>query len=399
MAGMLYIAPDDVLAPEPLPGGAAVLVREGRIVGVGAAGELPCPPGAQVVSGEGLLLAPGFIDLQLNGGFGFDFTERPASIWDVGAQLPRYGVTAFLPTIISAPLAVVREAQRVLLAGPPNGYRGATPLGLHLEGPFLNPKKRGAHNPAHMRLPDLESIEGWSPERGVLMVTLAPELPGAIEVIKALAERGVLVSAGHSAATWAEANAGVEAGARYGTHLFNAMSPLDHREPGLPGALLASEAVTVGVIADGVHLHPSVVSLAWRAKGAAKVSLVTDAMAALGMPPGTYRLGDNDVTVDGCSARLDDGTLAGSLLSLDAAVRNAVAFTGCSLHEAISCVTSVPADLLALDQSRGRIAEGCVADMVLLTPELQTAATIIGGEVVYTSGAQPLSPKGSPWPS
>lgn len=386
MSAPLYIRAERVLVPEALPQNwATVLVEDGLITAV-RAGQEPALDGARLLAGDGLLLAPGFIDLQINGGFGVDFTEQPEAIWEVGARLPRYGVTAFLPTIISSPLARVRKAQEILLQGPPAGYRGAVPLGLHLEGPFLNPRKRGAHNPAHMRLPSLADIEGWSPERGVRLVTLAPELPGALDVARALTERGVLVSAGHSAATWDEASAGIDAGISYGTHLFNAMPPLGHREPALPGALLLNDHITVGIIADGVHLHPSVVSLVWRLKGPLGANLVTDAMSALGMPPGTYRLGDSQVTVDGQTARLSDGTLAGSILSLDQAARNAVLFTGCSPSEAIACVTRVPSELLKDGHKRGCIATGLRADMVLLTADLHVSATIVGGDLVYEAG-------------
>ena len=253
-------------------------------------------------------------------------------------------------------------------------------MGLHLEGPFLNPARRGAHNPAHLRAPDLQTITGWSVEQYVRLVTLAPELPGALDVIRALVGRGVVVSAGHSLATHAEALAGFEAGITCGTHLFNAMPPLEHRAPGLAGALLADERATVGLIPDGLHLHPSVVALAWQAKGARRVNLVTDAMAALGMPPGRYPLGDWEVTVDDTSARLADGRLAGSLLSLDQAVRNFIAFTGCSLSDALATVTTVPAHLLGL-ADRGQIAPGFIADLTLLTPDVHVAGTIVGGQI------------------
>jgi N-acetylglucosamine-6-phosphate deacetylase len=330
-----------------------------------------------------LIAAPGYIDLQLNGAFGFDFTAEPGSIWEVAARLPRYGVTAFLPTIITAPLETAARAQDALRRGPPAGFAGALPLGLHLEGPFLNPARRGAHNPEHLRLPSLEAVETWSPGDGVRLVTLAPELPGALAVTRRLRERGVVVSAGHSLATLAEARAGFEAGITAGTHLFNAMPPLDHREPGLAGALLADPRATFGLIADGVHVHPAMAALAWRAGGPNRLALVTDAMAALGRPPGDYRLGDRMVRVDETSARLADGRLAGSILSLDQAVRNLIRFTGCAPAEAIRAATEAPARLLGLPGERGRIAPGAVADLVLLTPELQVAATLVAGEVLW----------------
>jgi N-acetylglucosamine-6-phosphate deacetylase len=359
-----------------------VLIEDARIAAVGDARTIPCPPDAQRIDGTGRLLAPGFIDLQVNGAFGLDFTAAPETIWAVGAQLPRYGVTAFLPTIVTSPLATVAAAQRVWQAGPPPGYRGAAALGLHLEGPFLNPGKRGAHDPALMRLPTLAAVADWSPERGVRMVTLAPELPGALPVIAALVQRGVLVSAGHSLATYDEARAGLAAGIGYGTHLFNAMPALDHRAPGLPGALLTDRHALVGIIPDGVHLHPAVVDLIWRSKGPTQVSLVTDCMAALGQPPGRYVLGNMEVFVDATSARLSDGRLAGSILNLDLALRNLVASTGCAPAEALGTVTAVPAQALRLTD-RGCLRPGQIADCVLLTPDLHVAATIIAGQTCW----------------
>ncbi|HKP53576.1 MAG TPA: N-acetylglucosamine-6-phosphate deacetylase [Chloroflexia bacterium] len=380
---MLYVKSATIVTPEKLLEDSAVLVEGGRIIAVGSSGEVQCPPGAQQIEGGELLLAPGFIDLQINGAFGEDFTANPGSIWEVASKLPRYGVTAFLPTIITSPPSQVAAAQEVISQGPPSGFIGATPLGLHLEGPFLNRDKHGAHDPTHLRLPDITAIARWSPDEGVRMVTLAPELPGALSVVSALVARGVVVSAGHSMATFEEARAGIEAGISYGTHLFNAMPALEHREPGLVGAMLTDDNVTVGIIADGVHLHPAVVALIWRAKGPAHLNMVTDAMAGLGMPPGVYKLGNEDVTVDERSARLPDGRLAGSVLSLDQAVRNLVEFTGCHAAEAIAVVTSVPASILGLSKSHGRIAPGYVADMTLLTSDLHVVTTIVGGEVVF----------------
>jgi N-acetylglucosamine-6-phosphate deacetylase len=186
-------------------------------------------------------------------------------------------------------------------------------------------------------------------------------------------------------ATYDEAVAGFDAGARYGTHLFNAMPSLGHRDPGLPGALLSDDRMTVGFIADGVHTHRSIIALAWRMLGPKRMSLVTDAMAALGMPPGKHRLGDYDVVVDATSARLADGTLAGSILELDQALRNLIEITGCTLGEALETVTTTPAKLLSLDGERGRIEPGYAADMVLLSSDLRVQTTIASGEVVYAA--------------
>ena len=372
-----------VLTPTGVTEEGVVLWDEkGRILQIVPGHPATAAGNADLLDGQGLLLAPGFIDLQLNGGFGHDFTAAPDTIWRVAARLPQYGVTSFLPTIITAPAEVYRQAQATL-AAPPAGWRGARPLGLHLEGPFLNPAKKGAHNSDHLRQPDPALVAGWSPETGVRLVTLAPELPGAAAVIQVLTDRGVVVSAGHSLATAAEARVGFAAGVRYGTHLFNAMPPLHHREPGLAGALLAADRPIVGLIPDGVHVHPDLVRLAWRALGGERLNLVTDAMAALGMADGRYQLGDFAVQVAAGVARLPDGTLAGSLLALDTAVRNLMAYTGCSLPEALPSVTSVPARLLGLLPDLGQISPGARADLVLLDADGRVKAAIVAGELLY----------------
>ena len=358
-------------------------IGDGRIVAITPASAVRSPDPPSVVEGAGLLAAPGFIELQVNGGFGHDFTAEPASIWTVGAVLPRYGVTTFLPTIVTSPRDVVEAGRRTLLAGPPPGYGGAAALGLHVEGPFIVAERIGAHDPAHRRDPDPAFVEGWSPASGVRLVTLAPELPGALELIAVLAARGIVVSIGHTAATAAEARAGFDAGARFVTHLFNAMPGLDHREPGPVGAALADSRVTVGLIPDGLHVDPLVVDVAWRRAGPGRLAVVTDAIAALGMDPGSYHLGTMDLVVDATSARLADGRLAGSVISLDAAIRNLRAFTGASVADVIGAVTSTPARLLGLAGERGVLREGAAGDVVVLTPELEVVATVIRGRVAH----------------
>jgi N-acetylglucosamine-6-phosphate deacetylase len=380
---MLYIDNAIIHTPDEVIEGGAVLVDGDRIVAAGPASAVERPAHAQVIDAGGQLLTPGFIELQFNGGFGADFTDDPAAIWRVAGQLPRYGATAFLPTIITSPLEKIRVGQAVVTGGQPARFCGARPLGLHVEGPFLNPMKKGAHNPKYLCNPTLAAVEGWSPETGIRLVTMAPELPGALEVIGALASRGVLVSTGHSNATYEEAIAGFDAGARYGTHLFNAMSSLGHRDPGLPGALLTDPRPTVGFIADGVHTHRSIIQLAWRMLGPRRINLVTDAMAALGMPPGKHLLADFEVVVDATSARLGNGTLAGSILSLDQALRNVVEITGCSISEALTAMTMTPAKAIHVDHERGRVQAGYIADLVLLSPDLHVKTTIAEGQVVY----------------
>ena len=256
---MLYIHNATIYTPIKKFENGAILVNNGRISGIGIADQITLPPGTHKIDATGMSLVPGFIDLQFNGGFGHDFTTNPETIWDVAAELPQYGVTSFLPTIITSPLETIAKGQKVLLEGNGGSKPGALSLGLHIEGPFLNPKKKGAHNSDHLRLPDLEAVSAWSPENCIRLVTLAPELPGALEMVARLKARGVVVSAGHSMASYEEAKAGFDAGITYGTHLFNAMPPLHHRKPGLIGAVLSDQLCAAGIIPDGIHLHPAVV--------------------------------------------------------------------------------------------------------------------------------------------
>jgi N-acetylglucosamine-6-phosphate deacetylase len=385
---MLCIQRATLMTPEVQIDDGVLLIEDGRILAVGDAASVAVPEHAEVIDAGGLIVAPGFIDLQLNGAFGDDFTLTPDTIWRVAAGLPRWGVTSFLPTVITAPLSQVAQAQETLDGGAPSGWQGSIPLGLHCEGPFLNPQKKGAHNLAHLRPPAVDEIAAWTTENHVRLVTLAPELPGALALVHALTERGIVVSAGHSMATFREAKASFAAGIRYGTHLFNAMPPLEHREPGLPGALLTDPQITIGIIPDGIHVHPSTVALAWAAKGPQRLTVVTDAMAALGMAPGRYRIADQEVIVTAHDrgvneARLASGTLAGSVLAMDEALRRLILYTGCTLSDALATITATPADLLGIGHERGRLRAGAWADLVFLTPTLEVVRTVIAGITCY----------------
>ncbi len=380
---MLALANTTVVTPDQRLEHTTVLIESGRIRAIQPANQVQIPSEARRIDASDYLLTPGFIDLQINGAFGEDYTENPESIWFTAEQLPRYGVTTFLPTIITSPLAAIAGAQQVIQTGPPDDFKGARPLGLHVEGPFLNRDKKGAHNPIYLRPPSTEDYQKLSRSNGVRLVTLAPELPGAESVIRSLIERGVVVSAGHSMATFQETTAAFDLGVRYGTHIFNAMTPLSHMEPGLPGALLFDGRPWVGLIADGIHVHPAVIDLIWKTAGPQRLTLVTDTIAALGMPDGRYQIGDQEVFVKEGSARLKNGVLAGSVLSLDQALRNLIAFTGCLLEEALRTITINPARLLGEEHEIGQLAPGMRADINLLTHELEVAMTICDGEVVY----------------
>ena len=372
-----------LFTPEQYPSPAAVLIEGDRISRVGNSAEAAAWPADVRIDAAGLWMIPGLIELQLNGAFGMDFTADPAALYPVAAGLPQWGVTRFLPTLITSPLERVAQAQAVIQAGAPAGFQGAVPLGWHVEGPYLNPERKGAHSLEYLRQPNAAEVNAWSPEEGVRLVTLAPELPGAEELIRILAGRGVVVSAGHSQATLAQARQGFQSGIRYATHLFNAMSPLGHFDPGLPGAVLAQPDIPFGLIVDGIHVHPTLVDLVWQLSGPGRLTLVSDAMAALGMPSGRYQLGEQTVVVDETSARLASGILAGSILTHPAALANLMTFTGCSFAEALTCLTTTPAAVLGLGAEIGQISPGHRADLVLMTPDLQVERTFVNGEVVY----------------
>lgn len=310
-------------------------------------------------------IAPGFLDLQINGSHGVDLGSAPRRAGELAAGLPAEGVTAFLPTVITCPEDRRADALATLadLASPAGAARS---LGIHLEGPVLAPQRRGAHPADHLREPAAVAGERWTRAAGVAMVTVAPELPGALELIAELAAAGVIVSLGHTDATAHEFQAGLDAGATHVTHLFNAMRPFGHRDPGPIGVTLADDTVTAGLICDLLHVDPVAVRMAWRALGPDRLVLVTDAVAARGTGP----------FPDG--VRTSSGVLAGSTLTLDAAVRNLVAVTGASVPDAIRTVTSTPAAVLGA-ADRGRLVPGARADVTVLDRDLCVTEVHIGG--------------------
>lgn len=332
------------------------------------------------------IVAPGFIDLQCNGAAGIDLTREPGRVVEVANVLPQFGVTAFLPTVVTSPATTRHSAIRSMqaLRDIADASAGAEPLGLHFEGPMISVDHLGAHTRNDVAAVDVDEIDDWVRSGVVALVTLAPESPGAAEAIGRLAAAGIVVSAGHTAMTPEQFATARAAGLRYVTHLFNAMAPFSHRAPGPIGAVLADDDVTVGVICDGIHVDPTAVRLAWRSLGPARMSLVSDASAALGSPYGTFRLGGIEITHDHTGVRTADGVLAGSDLALDRAVRNLVAYTGCDLAAALATVTSTPADLLGL-RDRGRIAVGARADLTVLTEHGDVVATVVGGATAWRS--------------
>lgn len=369
----------EVLAP------GYVEISDGLVTAVGR-GE----PARRHLTLDAGLLVPGFIDLQVNGYFGVDLAAGDAEAWAcVVRRLPETGTTAFLPTFITAPLAELAasldRASR-LLPGLPAGARV---LGVHVEGPFLAPSRRGAHNPEWIVDPSAvaasDLIEAGS---GVLrLMTLAPERPGAAGCIRTLASAGVLVSVGHSDATAEQTAHAAGLGARMVTHLYNAQSPLRHRSPGVVGQALTDPRLTSGLIADLHHVSAQACLIAFRA-APGRVCLVTDAAACAGMQPGRYELGGEPVElpgVDGEPPVRDDGTIAGSALRMDTAVANSVA-SGIKLTDAVEAATRVPADLVGRPDL-GRLAVGAIGDVVWLGPALRTRAAWVSGHLAYADPA------------
>ena len=358
-----------------------VAIEDASITAVGSTTETPAE---RIVDATGCSVLPGFIDLQINGAVGVDFSTQPERIGEVAEYLVQCGVTSFMPTVISSSPDDTMHAISVIGTWSQESQQspGARSLGVHLEGPFLNPERAGAHPPHRLRPPSLTEVRAWLAEPGVAMVTIAPELPGAIEVIEYLVANGVAVCAGHTAADAAQLSAAVGAGIRGVTHLFNAMGPMSARVPGPAGAALTHPALIAGLIADGIHVDPAMVRLAWHVLGPSRTMLVTDAISALGLPHGEYSVGDTSLVVDDTGARTSDGVLAGSVLRLDEAVRNLIEFTGCSLADA-SIAGSVTPARLAGRRNLGRIATGYTADIVVLDERNEAVVTIVGGQVAF----------------
>jgi N-acetylglucosamine-6-phosphate deacetylase len=323
-------------------------------------------------AGKGIAV-PGFVDLQVNGFGGVDFSSTDADGYRrAGEALLATGVTAFQPTLITAP----EEDLVAALAEIPTGATGPRVLGAHLEGPFISPHALGAHPASAQRDPDRALLERLLAAGPVAHVTLAPELPGALELIDVLCERGIVVALGHSNATAAEAHAGFDRGARTVTHLFNAMRPFGHRDPGLAGVALAREDVVVQLILDGHHVADEVAQIVWRAAGG-RLALVTDAIEAAGIGDGRYRLGSVEVVVKDGAVRRPDGVLAGSVVTMLESVRNLHAL-GAPLAQAVAAASTVPARVTG--RELGRLAPGGPADLLILDDRLELRGVFVGGK-------------------
>jgi len=368
-----------VLRAEGFARDQCVLIEGGHILDVLPANDARCRAAETVDLGGGLLL-PGFIDVQVNGGGGVLFNDAPTieSIRAIGAAHRRFGTTAFLPTLISADLEVVARAIAAVRGAIAAGVPGV--LGIHIEGPFLNVARKGVHDPAKLRELDASALGLLtSLQDGRTLVTLAPEMTTP-QLIQQLVAGGVVVSAGHTNASYAEIRAALAHGLTGFTHLFNAMSQLSGREPGTVGAALDDQRSWCGIIVDGAHTDPVVLRIALRCKPHNRFLLVTDAMPSVGTTQDWFELQGRRISVRGYSCVDEDGRLAGSNIDMASCVRNAVAMLGVSLPEAVRMASQVPAEFLGVSQEYGRIAAGQRANLVLADDELNVRETWIDGK-------------------
>lgn len=347
---------------------------------------------------EGSIIAPGFIDVQINGGYGIDFSQASEDISDgvsfVAKKILEHGVTSFCPTLVTSPPEVYHKVLPQVKVHD-GGPHGAGVLGFHLEGPFISAEKKGAHPEKYLRTFKSGGLEHLMEVYGsldnVAIVTLAPELPGSQSVVRELSQRGITVSLGHSAADLSQAEEAVQQGASFITHLFNAMLPFHHRDPGIVGLLTsdripAGRAVYYGMIADGIHTNPAALRIAHRAHPSGLV-LVTDAITAMGLPPGRHTLGQQVIEIQGLHAYVaGTKTLSGSIATMDMCVRHFKQASGCSVQEALEAASLHPAQLLGISPKKGKLDYGSDADLVLLDEGLNVKATYISGEEVWRKG-------------
>jgi N-acetylglucosamine-6-phosphate deacetylase len=362
-----------------------VVIEDGRIASIASRAAKDAPGNARVLDFPGATLGPAFFDVHIHGAKGHDVMEASAEALDaMGKFLAQHGTGSFLATTVTAPLdATLRSLSGLakFLAQPPAAGQ-ARPIGIHLEGPFISHTRRGVQPPEHLLAPDVVTFDRLfeAAEGHVRLMTLAPELPGAVELTAHATARGVKVSLGHSDATAAETCAAIKAGAISATHTFNAMRALDHREPGILGTVLTCDALYAEMICDGIHTAPETVKLWWRAKGTERAILVTDAMSATGMPDGTYQLGDFAVRVANGRA-MARGVLAGSVLTLDRALTNFIKFTGAPLEQALRLLTVNPAAMTGLGNQAGSVAVGMPANLTAVDGTGKLVGSVVNEEL------------------
>ncbi|MFN8008615.1 MAG: N-acetylglucosamine-6-phosphate deacetylase [Terriglobia bacterium] len=376
-----------VVTPERVIPQGVILVEGSRILEVNSRFSIHFDDREfEVFHCENLTLVPGFIDIHIHGADGRDIMEGTKEAVDaISGFLVRHGTTAYLATTVTASPYATLQAIESLGKLIPGGAGGARVLGLHLEGPFINEKKRGVHPSEFIRhpsTPTLDEFIKWSNNQ-IKLVTMAPEVPGGIDFIRHARSAGIKVSIGHSEATLMEAREAIAAGVTNATHTFNAMREFNHREPGLLGAVLNEERVWAEFIADGVHVDPSVLEILLRCKGTRRLVLVTDAISACGKPDGEYQVGPLRVQVNQGVCRTNDGRLAGSTLTQDRALQNMMRWTKVSLAEAAFMASRNPAESIGIASQKGSIEPGLDADLVLLDDELNVQMTFCEGRLSY----------------
>ncbi len=378
----VWILNGTLVTPRETVVGRPLVIENGKVVRLASGRESP-PPGAEVLDARGCWVAPGLIDLHVHGSAGYDTMDASQqAVHGMARFFARHGVTAYLPTTAAAPSDVLRASLHTLAAcdPPPDGARH---LGAHIEGPYLNAAFRGAQPEPSLRDADPAEYEEWFSSGQVRLMTVAPERPGVMDLIRRGREAGVEFAIGHSQATYEQVLQAVDLGLRQATHTFNGMPPLHHRTPGVVGAVLTDDRIYAQVIADGVHLHPAVVKLIIRAKGPGRVLLITDAIRAAGLADGEYTLAGEPITVRDGICRTAQGSLAGSTLTLETAVRNVISFAGVSLAEALTMATETPAEAMGWSGRKGILAPGADADLIFLDADLNVRLTMIAGKVVY----------------
>lgn len=368
---------------------AAVVVENGLIQSIDAAMQVQHSKEDEVLSFPAEYhLVPGFIDLHVHGANGSDVMDGTvASLENISKALAAEGTTGFLATTMTANTDEIKKALVAVrdFMDAKHETQGAALLGAHLEGPFISPKKSGAQQANHTQIPDLAIMEEWqqSATHVVKLVTLAPELANSVAFIRYLKENNIIAAIGHTDATYVETLAAIDEGVTYATHLFNAMRGIHHREPGPVTAALLSEKVSTELIVDGIHLHPAIVQLILKLKTKDKMLLVTDAMRAKCLGDGHYDLGGQNVIVKEGVATLEDGTLAGSTLKMQAAIQQMIRFTQCALEDVLMMASQNPAMMLGVFDKKGSIKLGKDADLVVLDEHLNVVLTVCGGKIVY----------------
>ena len=362
-----------------------IIIDGGEVREVGSTEEVRIPEGAERLDASRFVVTPGFIDPHIHGCGGVDIMSGTFKALNaVSRMLARHGTTAFLPTTVSSPPEILTQVVDQLGKSLSAPFDGAKPLGIHLEGPFISAEKRGTHKSSHIASPDPALLENWIrlSNRSVRLLTVAPELAG-IDQLQTVAENlGVTVAMGHSNATFDEAHAAADRGVCYAVHTFNAMRGFGHRDPGIVGEVLADDRIFAEIICDGIHVDPAVIRTFARAKGEARVLLVTDGISATDMPDGQYRLGEDKVQVIGGVCRDSEGRLAGSTLTQEIALRNFAEWSGWTFEKALLGLTLNPARALKLEK-KGMLEPGCDADLAILDPDFHVVMTFVGGRKVF----------------